>query len=81
MLSDIWPLYRLKVTTDRLVLRLPNEHELAEIAEVAGAGIHLPSERPFLTPWTEGTAQDRALSSSRTTIQSAWSPWERATSA
>ena len=62
MLSDIWPVYRLQVTTDRLILRLPNEDELAEAAEVAGAGVHRPSERPFLTPWTEGSAQDRRLS-------------------
>lgn len=62
MLSDIWPVYRLQITTDRLILRLPNEDELAEAAEVAGAGVHRPSERPFLTPWTEGSAQDRRLS-------------------
>ena len=62
MLSDIWPVYRLQITTDRLILRLPNEDELADVAEVAGAGVHRPSERPFLTPWTEGSAQDRRLS-------------------
>ncbi|MDX6238300.1 MAG: hypothetical protein QOG10_3115 [Kribbellaceae bacterium] len=60
MLSDIWPVYRLQVTTDRLNLRLPTEQELAEVAEIAAAGVHHPSERPFLTPWTEGTPQDRA---------------------
>ncbi|WP_152360332.1 GNAT family N-acetyltransferase [Microlunatus speluncae] len=61
MISDIWPVYRLQITTDRLMLRLPNEQELAEVAEVAGAGVHHASERPFLTPWTEGSARDRAL--------------------
>lgn len=60
MLSDIWPVYRLQITTDRLILRLPNEQELAEVAEVAGAGVHHASERPFLTPWAERSAQDRA---------------------
>lgn len=62
MLSDIWPVYRLQVTTDRLTLRLPTEQELAVVAEVAADGVHQPSERPFLTPWTEGTPQDRARS-------------------
>ena len=62
MLSDIWPVYRLQITTDRLTLRLPTEQELAEVAEIAADGVHQPSERPFLTPWTEGTPQDRALS-------------------
>lgn len=62
MLSDIWPVYRLQITTDRLILRLPNERELAEVAEVAGAGVHPASERPFLSPWTEGSPLDRARS-------------------
>lgn len=69
MLSDIWPVYRLQVSTDRLILRLPNEQELAEVAEVAGAGVHHASERPFLTPWTEGSAQDRA----RAVVRGHWS--------
>jgi RimJ/RimL family protein N-acetyltransferase len=60
MLADIWPVYRLRITTDRLSLRLPNENELAEVAEIAAAGVHHPSERPFLTPWAEGTAEERA---------------------
>lgn len=60
MLSDIWPVYRLRITTDRLVLRLPTEDELAEVAHVAAAGVHHPSERPFLTPWAEGSAEERA---------------------
>jgi RimJ/RimL family protein N-acetyltransferase len=69
MLSDIWPVYRLQITTDRLTLRLPNEQELADVAGVAGAGVHQASERPFLTPWTEGSAQDRA----RSVVRGHWS--------
>jgi RimJ/RimL family protein N-acetyltransferase len=41
-------------------MRLPNDAELSRLAELAGDGVHDPSERPFLTPWTEGSAQDRA---------------------
>jgi RimJ/RimL family protein N-acetyltransferase len=60
MLADLWPLYGLTITTPRLELRLPREEELAQLADLAGRGVHQPDERPFLTPWTEGTAQDRA---------------------
>ena len=60
MLRDLWPTYGLRITTQRLLLRLPNEAELSRLAELAGEGVHHPSERPFLTPWTEGSARDRA---------------------
>ena len=60
MLADLWPLYGLTITTPRLELRLPREEELAQLADLAGRGVHQPDERPFLTPWTDGTAQDRA---------------------
>jgi len=62
VLADLWPTYRLRITTPRVQLRLPDESELAELAALAGRGIHAPSERPFLTPWTDGTAEDRARS-------------------
>ncbi|MFF5079456.1 GNAT family N-acetyltransferase [Actinoplanes sp. NPDC000266] len=41
-------------------LRLPDQDELAELARLAGKGVHRAGERPFLTPWTEGSAEDRA---------------------
>ena len=55
-----WPLRDLRITTPRLVLRYPSDDELAILAEVAAAGIHLPGERPYLTPWTEGTPKQTA---------------------
>ena len=60
MLADLWPTFALRIRTPRLCLRLPDERELVALAELAGRGVHRPGERPFLTPWTEGTAQDRA---------------------
>lgn len=60
MLADLWPTYRLRVTTPRLQLRLPTDAELSQLAALAGEGVHHPSQRPFLTPWTEGSASDRA---------------------
>ena len=46
----------------RLQLRLPDAEELADLAALAGEGVHPPCEKPFLTPWTDGSAQDRAES-------------------
>jgi hypothetical protein len=60
MLADLWPQYGLTVATPRLQLRLLRESELAELADLAGRGVHRPGERPFLTPWTEGSPADRA---------------------
>lgn len=68
MLAELWPQYGLVVSTPRLVLRLPREAELAEIAHLAGTGVHRAGERPFLTPWTEGGYDDRA----RTVLQGHW---------
>lgn len=62
MLADLYPTYGLRIRTSRLELRLPNDVEVAELAAVAGRGVHPPSERPFLTPWTDGSAEDRARS-------------------
>lgn len=67
-MSDLWPTYALRIHTPRLTLRLPNENELATLAWVVAEGVHEPSERPFLTPWTEGAPEDRA----RILLQSHW---------
>jgi RimJ/RimL family protein N-acetyltransferase len=75
VLADLWPTYGLHVHTPRLTLRLPDENELAELAEVAADGVHAPDERPFLTPWTEGRPEDVA----RAVLQDQWSQmstWE-----
>ncbi len=69
MLVDLWPLFGLTLTTPRLELRLPRDEELAAVAEVAAAGVHGPDERPFLTPWTDGSPLDRA----REVLQGHWS--------
>lgn len=68
MLNDLWPVFGLRICTPRLTLRLPDEGELAGLAALAGRGVHEPGERPFLTPWTEGSAPDRV----RFVLQSHW---------
>ncbi|MEU5940008.1 GNAT family protein [Micromonospora sp. NPDC047548] len=68
MLVDLWPQYGLTISTPRLELRLPREEELAELAHLAGRGVHRADERPFLTPWTDGSPEDRA----RFVLQGHW---------
>ena len=69
MLGNLWPLFSLTVQTSRLELRLPRDEEIAELASIAGRGVHHPGERPFLTSWTAGEPQDRA----RFVLQEHWS--------
>jgi RimJ/RimL family protein N-acetyltransferase len=68
VLSDLWPQYGLTIFTPRLELRLPREEELAELAHLAGRGVHRANEHPFLTPWTDGSPEDRA----RFVLQGHW---------
>jgi RimJ/RimL family protein N-acetyltransferase len=68
VLIDLWPQYGLTIATNRLELRLPREEELAALAELAGKGVHHADERPFLTPWTDGSPTERA----RTVLRGHW---------
>lgn len=60
MLADLCPTFGLTLSTSRLVLRLPSDAEIEELARLAATGVHRPDERPFLTPWAEGTPEERA---------------------
>jgi RimJ/RimL family protein N-acetyltransferase len=51
-LADAFPLFGLRVRSERLELRLPTEDELLELMDVARAGIHPPGEMPFGVAWT-----------------------------
>jgi RimJ/RimL family protein N-acetyltransferase len=48
----LWPLFDLRIRSERLVLRLPAEAELVELAELARSGIHPPDEMPFAVGWS-----------------------------
>jgi RimJ/RimL family protein N-acetyltransferase len=48
----LWPLFDLRLRTERLELRLPREEELIGVAALAKAGIHPPDEMPFGIAWT-----------------------------
>jgi RimJ/RimL family protein N-acetyltransferase len=59
-MEDLWPLFGLRLVSGSVVLRLPREHEIAELARVAATGVHHATERPFLTPWAEGSPEQRS---------------------
>lgn len=51
-LAAAWPLFGIRIRSERLVLRLPTEDELPALIDVARAGIHPPDEMPFGIAWT-----------------------------
>lgn len=53
---NVEPLYRLRLITPRLELRLGTPDELVEVHELARQGIHPPDEMPFKNPWTDHSA-------------------------
>lgn len=60
MAHPLWPLFDLRVRSDRLELRLATDDELADLCAVAVAGIHPPDDMPFAFPWTDTPPTDFA---------------------
>jgi RimJ/RimL family protein N-acetyltransferase len=50
---DHWPLFGLRIRTDRLELRVPTDDDVLGLLEVARGGVHDPGTMPFLVPWTD----------------------------
>ncbi|MDN3243172.1 GNAT family N-acetyltransferase [Glycomyces tritici] len=66
-ISDVIPLYRLRINTARLALRLPHPDELPLLADCAREPIHAVGEEPFENPigsarssWSSAPPEDRA---------------------
>jgi RimJ/RimL family protein N-acetyltransferase len=51
-LERIWPLFALRLRTERLVLRMPTDDDLVRLITVARAGIHEPGTMPFGIAWS-----------------------------
>jgi RimJ/RimL family protein N-acetyltransferase len=51
-LVDAWPLFGLRIRSERLVMRLPREADLMPLMAVAKAGIHPVGEMPFGVAWS-----------------------------
>jgi len=73
MITDLWPLFGLRLTTPRLELRLPDLDQLAALGRLAAAGVHDPEVQPFVAAWTDGPPEQVA----RNTLQFQWSTWAR----
>lgn len=56
MVTHHWPLFSLAVRTPRVELRYPDDELLAQVVDLAVAGIHDPATMPFLVPWTRQPA-------------------------
>ena len=52
MTHPLWPLFDLRIRSEHLVLRLPTDDELIDLAELARSGIHGEDEMPFGVPWS-----------------------------
>jgi RimJ/RimL family protein N-acetyltransferase len=57
-----FPLAGLRLITPRLELRLPSSEELADLADLAAAGIHDPNASPFIVRWTDAPPAEVARS-------------------
>ena len=54
-----WPLYDLRLRTERLELRLPDAALLEELVDLVGLGIHPEATMPFGVPWTDTPSPQR----------------------
>jgi RimJ/RimL family protein N-acetyltransferase len=48
-----WPLFDLRIRTDRLELRAPTDDDLVALLDIARQGVHDPSLMPFEFAWTD----------------------------
>lgn len=56
-MSDLAPLYGLRLATPRLELCLGTPEEIDELGRLATRGIHSPDEMPFGVAWTDRIAE------------------------
>lgn len=58
-LTSIWPLFGLRLTTPRLVLRPIADADIPAAVAAAASGVHEPGRNPFSMPWTELPAESQ----------------------
>lgn len=56
-LTSIWPLFGLRLTTPRLVLRPIADADIPAAVAAAESGVHEPGRNPFSMPWSELPAE------------------------
>lgn len=75
-LADAWPLFGLRIRSERLVMRLPTEGDLLRLMAVAKAGIHPVGEMPFGVAWSilPSPAFERGFLRHHWETWASWSP-------
>jgi RimJ/RimL family protein N-acetyltransferase len=75
-LDAAWPLFALRLGTERLVLRLPTDDELLLMIEVAKRGIHPPDAMPFGVAWSTvpSPAFEQGFLKHHWGVRAAWTP-------
>ena len=68
---NVEPLWRIRLQTPRLELRLPTDDELDDLYRVAEAGVHPREEMPFAVAWTDDLQHEVFVEFHR----SAWRDW------
>lgn len=78
-MTDLGPLYGLRLRTPRLELRLGSREELLELGRLAKRGVHPRAEMPFGVAWSDRIGQPEFLDDFRAFHEdhlSRWSPDE-----
>ena len=57
-LSDVFPVFGLRISAGPLELRAITDDDLAALAELAARGIHPRERMPFALPWTDVPAEE-----------------------
>ncbi len=72
----LWPLFDLRVRTERLELRLGTDEEIGALARLAAEGIHPEEFMPFGSPWTRqaSPALERGVLQWHWRARGAWVP-------
>lgn len=76
MAHPLWPLFDLRIRTERLEFRLPTDDDLAALAALARAGIHDAAEMPFSVPWStkESPRFEREFAQYHWGARASWRP-------
>jgi RimJ/RimL family protein N-acetyltransferase len=75
--NDLTPLFRLRLSTPRLELRLGQDEELLDLGRLAQRGVHPQDEMPFSVPWTDGSGEPSFLDSFRAYHHAQLADWSR----
>lgn len=67
-IDDLWPLFGLRLRIGDLELRVPDDDDLAELADLTREPIHDAGLMPFFVPWTDEPEEGRV----RGTLQWHW---------